>query len=50
MKKTLSSLLFLGLVWFYPAAYMQFADATAESNGTALSPQPDQASVDQAVA
>ncbi|MFI4921646.1 MAG: S41 family peptidase, partial [Gammaproteobacteria bacterium] len=50
MMKKLSSLLFLGLTGLYPAAYMQLADATAESSGAALSPQPDQASVDQAVA
>lgn len=50
MMKKLSSLLFLGLMGLYPAAYTPFAEATTESNGVALSPQPDEASVDQAVA
>ena len=50
MQKKLSSLLLLGLSWLYPAAYMAGADATAESAAPALSPQPDQSSVDQAVA
>ncbi len=50
MKKKLTSLLLLGLAWFYPAAYMAGADATAESAAPVLSPQPDQSSVDQAVA
>ena len=49
MQKKLSTLLFLALAWLYPAAYMQLADATTESNAV-LSPQPDQSSVDQAVA
>ena len=50
MKKKLTSLLLLGLAWLYPAAYMAGADATAESAAPVLSPQPDQSSVDQAVA
>ena len=48
MQKKLSSLLLLSLSWLYPAAYLNVADATAAV--PALSPQPDQAAVDQAVA
>ena len=50
MQKKISSLLLLALSWLYPAAHLTVADATAESAAAALSPQPDQASVDQAVA
>ncbi len=50
MQKKLSSLLLLSLSWLYPAAHLNVADATAETAVPALSPQPDQAAVDQAVA
>ncbi|HEV2110228.1 MAG TPA: carboxy terminal-processing peptidase [Gammaproteobacteria bacterium] len=50
MPKKLPSLLLLCLSWLYPAAYMHGAGATAQEAAKALSPQPDQSSVDQAVA
>jgi len=50
MNKRLSGLLLLGLAWLYPAAYLQWADASTEAAVQSLSPQPDQPAVDQAVA
>ena len=50
MQKKLSSLVLLCLSCLYPAAYMLGAEATVQDTANTLSPQPDQAAVDEAVA